>query len=90
MFLLACQLTPLKSQHLTTPGASISPRVLRVPSQLPRAPVQLCWPFFLRSSVYKGQVDSSYLLLGLLHIEKPAPPKAGLDFVVIPTRPHPK
>lgn len=41
--------------------------------------------------MYKGQGDSSCLLLGLLHIEKkPAPPKAVLDFVVIPiTHPSP-
>lgn len=38
--------------------------------------------------MYRGQEDSSCLLLGLLpsklHIEKPAPPKAALDFVVTP------
>lgn len=67
-------------------------------SHLCRAPVQHYWPLSrsrtVKSSVYEGQGDSSCMLLGLLpnelHIEKPASPKAGLEYVVIPiTHPSP-
>lgn len=91
MFLLSCLLAPLTGSI----PSSLVPALLPEPSGSPPSSAGLLChstgpspgPFArtVKSCVYKGQGDSRCLLPGLLpsqlHIEKPAPPKAGLNFV---------